>query len=222
MSQELRRHAGFVYPYESLTRLPVKVAASALSHRFSAQAGQRYLNRPAFMSDEKLTPAEKGTALHAFMQFADFAAAREDIGAEIERLVSGGYLTRAQADSIDAARAEAFINSPLVDRALKAERVYKEYRFSVRMPADILSADADEAARGESVVLQGAVDLAFVEDGGLVIVDYKTDRVKDPNDLVGAYSVQLSLYRAAMEQCLCMPVRECVIYSVYHSVEIVL
>ena len=222
VSQELRRHAGFVYPYESLTRLPVKVAASALSHRFSAQAGQRYLNRPAFMSDEKLTPAEKGTALHAFMQFADFAAAREDIGAEIERLVSGGYLTRAQADSIDAARAEAFINSPLVDRALKAERVYKEYRFSVRMPADILSADADEAARGESVVLQGAVDLAFVEDGGLVIVDYKTDRVKDPNDLVGAYSVQLSLYRAAMEQCLRMPVRGCVIYSVYHSVEIVL
>ena len=217
---ELRRHAEFVYPYEGLRSLPVKVAASALAHKYSERPAKRYLDRPAFMSDEKLTPAEKGTALHAFMQFADFAAARKGISDEIERLVSGGYITRAQADSIDIRRAEAFINSPLIDRALRAERVYKEYRFSVRIPAHEISPDAAEAAQGESIVLQGAVDLAFVEDGELVIVDYKTDRVKDPAELVEMYAVQLRLYRGAMEQCLCIPVKECVIYSVRHSVEV--
>mgnify|MGYP000296733778 CR=1 FL=1 len=46
-----------------------------------------------------------------------------------------------------------------------------------------------------TVIIQGAVDLAFVEDGKLVIVDYKTDRVKDITKLAGLYKKQLDLYK---------------------------
>ena len=214
--EELRRNAGFVYPFEGLSVLPVKVAASALAHKQNTKA-ERYLDRPAFMSEEKLNSAEKGTALHEFMQFADFLSARGDIRAEIERLVSGGYITRVQADSIDIERAEEFINSPLIDRALKAEAVYKEYRFAVRIPASMVGEGLDERFADETVILQGAVDLAFVEDGGIVIVDYKTDRVKRPEELVERYKTQLELYRTAMAQCLGIPVKECIIYSIRHG-----
>ncbi|MBR1533590.1 MAG: hypothetical protein IJ639_04450, partial [Ruminococcus sp.] len=103
---ELKKHADFLYPYEGLNRLPVKVAASVLAHQLTEKSYDRYLNRPAFLSHEKLNSAEKGTALHTFMQFADFAAAREDIGAQLVRLTEGGYLTKVQADSVDRERAK--------------------------------------------------------------------------------------------------------------------
>lgn len=218
---ELRRHASFVYPYDGLRGLPVKVAASTLAHKQSLRKGERYLARPAFLSNEKLTGAEKGTALHAFMQFADFAAARADIRAELSRLTDGGFLTDLQAQSIDLDRAGRFIESELVSRCLNAEQIYKEYRFTVRIPAGKVSESIDDSLRGETVILQGAVDLAFVEDGALVIVDYKTDRVKRPEQLCEMYAAQLMLYKDALEECLSLPVKECTIYSVRHSAQVV-
>ena len=219
---ELERHAAFVYPYEVLTGLPVKVVASDLAHKRGEAQSKRYLDRPAFLSSEKLDPAEKGTALHEFMQFADFSSAREDISAELDRLVREGYLTDVQAESIDLDRARAFVHSGLISRALASEKVYKEYRFTVRIPARTARPELDGRFDGETVILQGAVDLAFVEDGELVIVDYKTDKVKRPQELAARYRAQLELYREALSRCLELPVRECVIYSVYHNAEIVL
>ena len=216
----LRKHADYRYPYEALQGLPVKVAASTLAHRMTDKAYDRHLDRPAFMQGEKLTSAEKGTALHAFMQFVDFAAAREDMQAQISRLNDEGYLTQAQVNSIDKERAARFIQSDLVTRCLNADEVYKEYRFNVKIPAKLVDPRIEEAFREEKVILQGAVDLAFVEDGGLVIVDYKTDRVKDPATLKERYASQLLLYKDAMEECLGIPVKECLIYSIHHSQEI--
>ena len=105
-------------------------------------------------------------------------------------------------------------------RCLNADEVYKEYRFNVRIPARSVDPGIDAAFREEKVILQGAVDLAFVEDGELVIVDYKTDRVKDPQTLNDRYASQLMLYKDAMEECLGLPVKECLIYSIHHSTEI--
>lgn len=214
---ELKRHVDFVYPYEGLQGLPVKVAASNLAHRFADKSYDRHLDRPAFLSEEKLNAAEKGTALHAFMQFADFAQARENIAAQLGKLTEDGYLTKAQADSVDTERAKAFIHSDLVTRCLNAEAVYKEYRFNVKIPARIVDPEIEEQFADEPIILQGAVDLAFVENGELVIVDYKTDRVKEPQILAQRYSAQLLLYKSALEECLGLPVKECLIYSIRHS-----
>ncbi|MBQ6413538.1 MAG: helicase-exonuclease AddAB subunit AddA [Ruminococcus sp.] len=217
---ELRRHAEFVYPYEGLSGLPVKVAASSLAHRMTEKTYDRHLDRPAFLQGEKLTSAEKGTALHTFMQYADFAAAREDIEAQLQLLTDEGYLTQAQADSVDIEKARSFIDSELVTRCLNADKVYKEYRFNIRIPAKRVDPEIEESLSEETVILQGAVDLAFVEDGELVIVDYKTDRVKAPEELAERYASQLLLYKDAMEECLSLPVKECLIYSIRHSREV--
>ena len=53
-----------------------------------------------------------------------------------------------------------------------------------------------------------------------MIVDYKTDRVKDPDMLKERYASQLLLYKDAMEECLGIPVKECLIYSIHHSKDI--
>ena len=62
-------------------------------------------------------------------------------------------------------------------------------------------------------MLQGAVDCAFVENGEIIIVDYKTDKVRSMRELKDRYSEQLRLYSFAMQLSTGMKVRERVIYS---------
>ena len=81
--------------------------------------------------------------------------------------------------------------------------------------AENVNADIPVDFKDEKILLQGAVDLAFVEDDQLVIVDYKTDRVKDIKKLKDVYSKQLELYKIAMEKSTDYKVKECIIYSLY-------
>ena len=74
--------------------------------------------------------------------------------------------------------------------------------------AENVNADIPVDFKDEKILLQGAVDLAFVEDDQLVIVDYKTDRVKDIKKLKDVYSI-------AMEKSTDYKVKECIIYSLY-------
>ena len=103
---------------------------------------------------------------------------------------------------------------------LSAPQCLREYRFAVLLPAGEAFPEAQGDAAREPVILQGAVDLAFVEDGKLVIVDYKTDKVKEPSVLAPMYSQQLMLYKDALTECLGMTVKECLIYSIRHGAEV--
>lgn len=67
----------------------------------------------------------------------------------------------------------------------------------------------------ELQLLQGIIDAYFEEDGELVLVDYKTDRVRDLSELTERYSIQLKLYKRALEQLTGMRVKECIIYSTH-------
>ena len=70
------------YPGRPLSALPAKLAVSSIAHEGAAPV----LARPAFLYREKLTGAERGTAMHAVLQFADFAAMGRDTPAEVRRL----------------------------------------------------------------------------------------------------------------------------------------
>ena len=65
----------------------------------------------------------------------------------------------------------------------------------------------------ETIVVQGIIDAYFEEDGGIVLLDYKTDSVKDASELVKRYHVQLDKYADVLEQLTGMKVKEKVIYS---------
>ena len=71
----------------------------------------------------------------------------------------------------------------------------RELRFTAEIPAEQINPVLRGSAAKERVILQGAVDCAFVENGKLVIVDYKTDRLKSPEQLWERYKLQLALYR---------------------------
>lgn len=204
----------FEYKNSALAKLPSKVSASDLAHKMSDNSFDRILDTPAFMSDNTLTAAGKGTALHAFMQFCDFKSAKEDIEAEIDRLCSGGFISSTQADSIDRQLVKQFVDSDIITRCLQSDKVYKEYRFTIKVSACIVDSTLDKQYSDKEIILQGAVDLAFVEGDELVIVDYKTDKVDDVSALYAMYNNQLKIYKDAMEQCTDYKVKECLIYSI--------
>ncbi len=211
----LKTRTEYLYQKAALAHLPSKVSASELSHRLSDKVFDRILDTPAFMNDSALSAADRGTALHEFMQFCDFASAKADLESEIKRLTDSGYLSLIQADSIDREKAERFINSSLIERCINSDKVYKEFRFTIKVDAKLVDPQIDQAFADEKIILQGAVDLAFVENNELVIVDYKTDRVKDIHDLYDVYHNQLKIYKTAMEQCTDYKVKECLIYSIH-------
>ena len=65
----------------------------------------------------------------------------------------------------------------------------------------------------EKVILQGIIDAFIMEDDGIILVDYKTDRVKDGEELRNRYQKQIDLYSEALEQILGKKVKRRVLYS---------
>lgn len=211
LEERLRHQIAYAYPYESALGVPAKVAASKLAAEQGAKR-KITLSRPAWLGEKGMTPAERGTALHEFMQFADFHAMQQDPRAEVERLVSQAYLSPEQAAAVDLSRVRAFIESDLGRRVLASPHVERERRFTAEIPATLAK---PQAHAEETVVLQGAVDCIFVENGRLHIIDFKTDRVKTIDELWGHYAPQLKLYAAAMEEVTSMQVGEMILYSTH-------
>ena len=197
------------YPYRAATA-PAKIAASQLSCLAeSAQAPQ--LAWPAWEAAQQGTPtaAQRGTYMHEALQRLDLAHAQtqSQVKAQISAWIAQGRMTPAQAEALDLKLLVQFAHSALARRILDAPRVLREQPFVVRIPASMISPEYPD---GETTLLQGILDLAFWEDGGWVLVDYKTDRIppEGPAALARRYQGQLYAYRLALSQLTGQPVKQ--------------
>lgn len=201
-------------PRSVLSSVPAKRAASDGSER---GINREYFasSRPAFMSSGGLTPAQRGTATHKFMQFSNYAAARADIESELARLVDGGFLSEEEGKAVNVSAAKRFFMSSLAERIFASDNVMREKKFAALFPAKFFYPELTGEAAEEKIVVQGIADCVFVEDGKLVIVDYKTDTGVDAEALLDRYSAQLGIYREALSQALGTPVKETLLYSFF-------
>ena len=93
---------------------------------------------------------------------------------------------------------------------MESEEVLREYRFSIMLPTNQIVKDADKT---ENIVVEGALDCAFKENGKYVIIDYKTDRAADCKSLYEKYKSQLEIYKKAIEEITGAEVSEIGIFS---------
>ena len=100
---------------------------------------------------------------------------------------------------------------------LASGNIMREKKFTLRIPAgEFAAADPlipPEAVQGEEIIVQGIIDCAFEENGALVLLDYKTDRVDSMAALLERYGAQLRYYRRAMRECFRLDVAQTLIYS---------
>jgi len=207
--RQLAEGFAWQYPHRALSRVPAKVSVTGVAHREAATR----LERPAFLSAGGLTAAEKGTAMHSFLQHADFAplaAARakgrpallEAVRAESLRQQALQLAEPETAGKLDEQALVDFFAGEAFGRICAADEVLREYAFITALPAaEIPSVQQPGQDLGTAQVLvQGIADLVLVFPDHLELLDYKTDRGKTAEEFVQAYRGQLELYAMAVEK----------------------
>lgn len=107
-----------------------------------------------------------------------------------------------------------------MERAAAAGKLYREHPFVLGVPASEIRRDWSPE---EMVLVQGIIDAYFQEeDGTISILDYKTDHVSHPQQLVERYRAQLDYYAMALERLTGCKVKDRIIYSFHFGREILI
>lgn len=132
---------------------------------------------------------------------------------EIRWMREKGHFTDEEADVLKREDMISFLKSDTGRRMRKAflnGTLKREQPFVLGMDASEIR---EEWPKGETVYVQGIIDACFREGKGIVLLDYKTDRVSDAATLVSRYRIQLDLYARALERISGISVTQKLIWS---------
>jgi ATP-dependent helicase/nuclease subunit A len=190
------------------------------------------LRRPKFMEKKSMSPTERGTVYHTLMQHIPLHAGAVDsmvVEETLRRLIGSQIVTKEQAGMITPGEVTAMFDSDIGTRLLAASWVEREMPFSYALSAaeahqglnivrNLSKPDEQESSlymdilENENVLIQGVVDCIFRDNGKLILVDYKSDRVLEERggveSLVELYRFQLELYGKALEDIMGEPISE--------------
>ena len=226
----------YQYPYEDEKQIPVKVTVSQLKKAGmeESEIGKELFVQeelvpivPGFMKKdhaEALTGVDRGTAYHRLLECLDYRRAYsiKELMAQTEELIAEGKMTKEAAECIYFKSILAFAKSPVGMRMRNAflnGTLKREQPFVMSVPAS--EADPSYPA-DETILVQGIIDAWFTEGNEIVLVDYKTDRVKEIGELKKRYEKQLAYYRQALERTTGKKVKEKIIYSLALEEELAL
>ncbi len=230
--EELERRFGFVYPYEYRKDIPVKVSVSDLKkksyHEDTDIEEAVYFEPdivpliPRFMeekreSEEEFTGSARGTAYHRVMECLEYDKmdSAKQLREQVTALVENKKLSEAEADCVRISDVQIFIESELGQRmkgAALSGNLFREQPFVISRSAVEIDESWDPQER---VLVQGIIDAYFLEEDEIVLVDYKTDRVRrgEEQKLIDLYHTQLEDYAQALQRMTGRRVKEKYIYS---------
>lgn len=177
---------------------------------------------PAFMQQEgekadATQGAAYGTIWHQVMATIDFerAVSADEIKNEITRLVTSGRLRKEEEKVLRVDRLLLFFESKLGRQMRKAAQegcLHREQPFVMGRKANEIFPDRQEE---DTVLVQGIIDGYFETEDGIVLMDYKTDSLRQGEEalLIGRYKTQMDLYRQALQEMTGKKVIRCVLYS---------
>jgi ATP-dependent helicase/nuclease subunit A len=234
----IRKNLSFVYPYTEAPHLPSKLTATELKGRFADYEAAEEAEKPAYSDRQRmlftrpdfivekteLTGAERGTALHLSMQYIDYekCASVDSIREELNRLCEKRFITEKQKEAVSPHKIYSFFSSPLGKRVLAANKLHREFKFSLLVKAAEYYPGVAEA--DDEILFQGVIDCCFEEAGALTVIDFKTDHVTKASleETKKLYAPQLKAYGQAMERIFKRPVKSLMLYffAVEEAVEI--
>lgn len=174
------------------------------------------LRRPAFLEEKSLTAAEKGSVNHLLMQHVTLSGPVDEraLKQTLDGMIKRRLLTVKQSQAIDLPAVSAFFTSTLGQRLLSAGWVRREVPFSCMFPASRVYPDSGETLSQEPILIQGVIDCLFEDSAGIVLLDYKTDRINKQQWVEAAerHRFQLELYAEAIQSVLGRKVNECHVF----------
>ena len=204
--QEISLALSFHYPYTKATSYPAKWSVSSL-RRLAAE--QEYTATAAYVSEDnegkedqtKPDPALRGNAYHTFLENIDFNAvdSKKAVEDQLAKLAQSNRIGEEEKKAVDAELIARFFNGEVGQRLVKSSKAIREWQFTI----------LTETCFDEQIVVQGILDVAFWDNDGWVILDYKTGgQGKSDNALRHIYAEQLNYYKDAVERLLGQKVKE--------------
>lgn len=238
-------HPGLQKLYTKTTVSELKIAAmaekdEAAFHTFEEKEVVPYI--PGFRREqEKVSGAVRGNAFHRTMELLDFTYLFTESGLFtgcpnnyeeyrrgldknrlqnrleefLQRETISLRLTEEYAKAVSLPKILNFLEQELAYRMWRAQEqglLYREQPFVLGIDAKRLDPDLPE---GEKVLIQGIIDVFFIEDGEIVLLDYKIDVIDSLEALWNRYNVQIQYYEEALTKLMQMPVKERILYSFY-------
>ena len=209
---EIDRIMEFRYPYEEDTKMKSKYSVSELNSRSHKEELVFDASVPREPEKHGLSAVHIGTVTHSALERMDFLkigsmdreAGEKAVSDMISAMVSDEYLTETEADAIEVSRLYDFACSDIgrrIGEAGSRGQLYREKPFNLVMKVD-----------GNDAMVQGIIDCFFIENGRVVLVDYKTTAPRNVPGVKERYSVQMDIYRRAIEEATGMEVSESYLY----------
>ncbi len=243
--EEIKAQEEYVYPELSKTKAPMRVSVSALKHIEIANlmsAEEKEENDAPMMpgipsvgdKEEVSKGALRGTLYHEVFEklkydgdYSTFEKAEQSVIKDIEELIREGFIEADILDTVRVSDIAAFCMSDIGKRMIDAKKkghLRREQPFVYGLSPEEYRYYSKTTDETDMVMVQGIIDAYIDCDDGIVLVDYKTDRVgKDATkELTDKYRVQLELYAKALEKLTSKPVKQKIIYSVTAGKEIIL
>ena len=217
----LKKALTFQYPWIAATRAPSKQTATDGKGRFkdaeAAEEAQEHIltirnwRRPSFLSSA-VEGKKYGNAIHAAMQYICYENCKdlEAVQREVSRMIQEGFLTQEQGELVSCKKILTFFLTDPGKKLRNGIQHLREFKFSILDNGSNYGDGIEE----EKVLLQGVVDCALVEDDGMTIIDFKTDRVSEDSLSMAAkrYQSQLQVYAEALSRIYEMPVKAKYLY----------
>lgn len=199
-----------IIDFEGLKRfksdIPSKIAVSNID-----TFKEISFNEPEFVENKQLTGGLVGEAMHKVMQLIDI---KQNINIDtikrtMEQLKINEVITPAQASKLNPNTINNFFNSELGKRILNSNRVIRELHFTYLEKANKIF----DTVSDDTVSMQGVIDICFIDGDEWVLIDYKTDYIKElTNEFIEIerekHQSQVSLYAKALEKLTGIRVKE--------------
>ena len=189
--------------------------------------------------------ALRGTAVHRVMECYDFAS-EKSVHEQMEAMEKEEKITADMRALVKERIVADFVSSETGKRMALAQRggaLYREKPFVMGFTEEELEnygfgadsntdsceniykkTDSDQEKEEQKrirheedlTLIQGIIDVFWIEKDGIVLLDYKTDRVQQAKELIDRYETQLKLYADALERVFGarkLKVKEILIYS---------
>ena len=153
-----------------------------------------------------------GNTVHTIMQYLDFSKCGSErlIKQEIERLVTENFISKEQAESVAPSVIACLFKTDIGRKLINAKSLVREFKFSILTEADHYIDDLVD----EQILIQGVVDCAIIESDGIILIDFKTDRVNENSiDMISrGYISQVQAYANALSRIYQLPIKSAWLY----------
>jgi len=215
--EQIRQALSFAYPHTAATQAPSKQTATGRKGRIkdeeaaedtveAADSLHRTWRRPSFLEPEK-SGKTYGNAMHGCMQYVNYANCTDTtaVEQEIRRLVQEGFLSREQGEMVSPEEIAAFFETEEGSKLRSGTCHIREFKFSILDNAQHYG----DGLQGEKVLLQGVVDCALLEEDGITVIDFKTDRVSEEtlDAVANRYRIQVKTYGEALSRIYEKPIK---------------